>query len=360
MVLKITRLNYNPQVGLNLKYSKEFDKDIPRLHQYLKSKYSEKNQKYVRNRLIHFNEWMKGEFEVPNLLTVTLPMVETFFNDVIDIRSIKIVTKNKWRTQLEGYYKYVKTLKEKMSDKVFHDIFKIRKEDFFNPIPGILIYRFSKETVTLAEIKEKSTKLINYDIAITLLNYFYYNWFEMFVIVGLCSWTGARIAEIVSIKINDLDLQNHFFFNILKRTTKEDTYGVYFFPPWFIKYLQIQIEQKNLIYPDEPFLFPSTRIIEQHISQHRVRQRIHEACKLLNIEATVTPHKFRALLNTHRKRMGVEPEDRSILLNHGLNSTQAKHYILDYHDFNELKKIFDNNFPYPEFKPDPDYLEKKD
>lgn len=362
MVFEIVRLDNNPLKGVNEKYSPLFDKDIPRLNQYLKSRYSPRNQRYVRNRLIHFNEWMRARFGVENILQINFEQVETYFNEVINTRikpngePIKLVTKNKWRTQLRGYYKYVGKLKAIMDDRSFHAIFKIKKDELINPVPDADIYRFDKEELTLSKIKERKKK-ITYEIGLKLLNYYYYNWFEMFILVGLCAWSGPRIEEVVSITLPNIDLENSFFFNILKKTKKEDTYGIYFFPEWFVKFLQLQIKQKNLKYPEEAFLFPSPRITGQYISQGQIRKRIHETCKLLGIDVVVTPHRFRGLLNKERKKYGVEPEDRSILLNHGLDSTQAKHYILDYEDFNEIKEIYDKCFPYPKFEPNPNYLE---
>ncbi len=238
---------------------------------------------------------------------------------------------------------------------MFEMIFGIKKEELLNPVPGRELYKFDKEKITLDDIKKRKKK-IAYNHALKLLNYFYFEQFEMYIITGLLAWSGPRVEETVSITIQNIDFENRFIFNILKTTTQEDTYGIYFFPEFFVSDLKLYISQKDLMYPGDEYLFPSPVIQGEYISQKTVRRKIHEACDLLKIDVKITPHRFRGLLIKNRKKKGVDPEDRKILLNHGLDSTQAKSYILDYEDFYELKEISVSSFPYPEFQPNPNYL----
>jgi integrase len=231
----------------------------------------------------------------------------------------------------------------------------IEKSEFVNPVPSTDMYYFDKEPVTLEKIRNKKP-ILTYEDALKILNHFYYNHFNLFITTGFLAWSGARIQEVVSIKLVSLDLKNRFFFNILKKTKQEDTYGVYFFPKFFVKHVKLYLDQMKLVFPDAIYLFPSRYLKDSHVVQQTVRNKIHEAADLLGITSKVNPHAFRKRLNTERKRTGVMPEDRSILLNHNLNSTQAKHYLLQMEDFKEMKDLYDANFPYEEFQPNPNYL----
>jgi integrase len=174
----------------------------------------------------------------------------------------------------------------------------------------------------------------------------------MFIITGLLLYTGARITEIMSLLEENINLEHHLIFNLIKRTKYKSKYGVYFFPEFFIKHIKLYLDEKKVIHPDKPYMFPGKKEREkQYLSVRYVQQGLDKASEILQITAKHSPHKFRKLINEERRKKGVAPLDRTILLNHTPRSIEARYYLPSLKQIQDLKLIYDKTFPFSVFKP---------
>jgi len=340
----------------NTKYDPNEGKDIPYLERFL-NRFSEKNRPLIRNKVIFFSKVLSTKFKIKNVLNADYDHIEFFFdyinnrpvirNHKITDRTITLATKEKWRSVINSYFSFIEKLAKKKRDFTFT-----------NRTPDSDLYLFDREKQFLVNII--SNRMINYDEAAKILSYYYFRGtfsdIQTFNITSLLLYTGARINELMSLLIENISLEGRFVFNLIKRTTKVDKYGIYFFPEFFLKDLKIYLELKKREHPDNPYLFPSTKTPGTFLSDKAVRARLHKTCKFLNITSQHTPHKFRALLNNARKKKGAAPIDRSALLMHKLPSVEAEHYLKSLKEIQELRDIYDKTFPFKKFKPNPNYL----
>ncbi len=338
------------------KYGPKVGKEIPHFERFLK-RFSEKNRPLIRNKIIFYSKVLYIKFKISNILDADYDQIE-FFLDYINNRpivrdnkitekTIALVTKEKWRTVINSYYAFIEKLANKKGSFTFT-----------NRTPDSDLYLFDREAKFLVDIS--SNRKINYEEANRILSYYYFRGdfkdIQTFIIVSLLLYSGARINELMTLLVENISLDGRFVFNLIKRTTKVDKYGIYFFPEFFVKDLKIYIELKKREYPNNPFLFPAPRHSGTFLSDKAVRDRLHITCKLLKISAYHTPHKFRALLNDARKKKGAAPIDRSALLMHKLPSVEAEHYLKSLKEVIELREIYDITFPFKIFKPNPNYL----
>ncbi|MFX1478313.1 MAG: tyrosine-type recombinase/integrase [Promethearchaeota archaeon] len=376
-MVEIGRLVENPWKGVNKKYTKADEKVIPYLDAFLRN-YSDRMKPMIRNKVIYFHKWCKLRFireGLEDILTFEHAHTLKFLERDINKRKIrngpkkgepiKLVTKEKWRIAIKKYYDFI------------IKIYKIEGKIFINPVPDSDIYHFDKPKTDLAKIKRDSFKRKpNYNHALKLLNYAYYEDFELYIALGFLIWSCPRIEELVSIEVANIEIpekkkechfeieynskihivrQLRFILTELKRTKKEDKSGVYCYPKFFITHLELYLAQKELIYPGDPYLFPSPLIKGQPVNQKYFRDRLRDARHYLNIDLKITPHMFRKLTNTYRKRMGVDPDDRALLLNHEIDRVESTSYNLDFEEFARIQVIYNNSFPYPDFTPNPNY-----
>ena len=349
------------KLGRNMKYSHDIDKKIPYLQDFLNT-YSDSIKGNSRNRLIHLHFWLEEHYEVSNLLDATYNQIKLFFENDINIRNIIYVVKRSWFYQIKKYY------------SIAQEILKGQNKEYTSPMPSLRIIHLDEQEVNLNDLRKRGqSKQLEYSQALKLLNYLYYNKFPYFICIALLIFTGARITEVMSIKNENIELGHtnmrvihpksdpkepmevtvnlRFFLNKIKG----HKYGVYYFPEFFLQYLNLYLQHTKLIYPESDFLFPSKRT-ESHISTENVRNIIIEACKLLNINLHITPHSFRSLLNKYRTRMGIDPDERSILLNHVVKRIESRFYNKDLSEFAKVQIIYDESFPFKKFIPDPNYL----
>jgi len=300
-------------------------------------RYSKSTFTKNRNKLIYFAKYIETHFN-KGILNADKKEVLHFLENDIDKRKIVRVTKEKWRYFINSYYNYIEKLK------------KLDKEIFFNPVPGPDFFQFYEKEITIEDL-EKEEEMLTYETTERILKHYYYTNFMIFVIVCLLLYTGARISEIISIKLSNINLQERFIFVKIKSKKYLNQFGFYFFPKFFVRHLEIWIGQLELIYPDTIFLFPSSRSNFRHLTGKTVRHNLRDIKKLLNLEEHCNPHAFRNLLNEKREAMGVSKLKRTILLNQKPQGVNEKNYLKSYKTRKKLLGFYDESFPFPEFNP---------
>lgn len=319
------------------------DKDmdsIPYFRNFM-SRFSEASKKQYITKISYYKSWLENNKQITDLLKARYEDVEEFFRTDINKRNVKITTKEYWRIIINSYYEFVGKIYKK----------KLRK-DFINPVPDHDLYAFDTERdVTINDLLDAG-KLLDHEDANRILSHFYFYDFQMFIITGLLLYTGARITEIMSLLEANLNLEHCLIFNLIKRTKYKSKYGVYFFPQFFLKYIKIYLEEKNEISPGNKHVFPSKskKGEKSYLSVRNVQSKLKKASRLLDITSNVSPHKFRKLINEERRKKGVAPLERTILLNHAPQSVEARNYLPSLKQIQELKKIYIRTFPFPKFK----------
>ncbi len=254
-----------PKEGI-YKYPLEYNKKIPYYDGFIK-RFSNSNYKQVRNRLIHFTLYMEEKRNKKILASDVEDCLEFF--KIIDDQDILRVSKTKWRTVLNSYFKYVKEIKEKIEKKIF-----------INPVPSLNLYDF-KEKELSEESLEQEEDLITYLIIEKILNYVYLTRRRLFIITSLLLYTGARISEVCRIEFKKLDIEERYFITKIKSKKSLNRYGIYFLPRFFIHYLGEWINLIKIEHPDAEYLFPSRNTF---ISTNNIRKNLRKVKNKLGLD----------------------------------------------------------------------------
>ncbi|MGQ4874526.1 MAG: tyrosine-type recombinase/integrase [Promethearchaeia archaeon] len=316
------------------KYPPEFDERIPYLREYLK-KYSSYYAAKVRNTLIHFSIFIENNYDIKDITICNTQHIIKYFEE-INKRNILRESKSKYRNILKAYYEYIKEIKE-----------KIERKSYINPVPSARLFDFDEKTIDIDYIEREA--ITDYETVEKVLNYLYFTNPTLFIIVSLLLYTGARISEIVGIKLKNIDITERFFFTKIKGKKQLNRHGVYFFPAFFIKYIKNHIEKIKAEYSNPEYLFPNN--FGGHISTNTVRKKLRKIRDDLNISCNINPHSFRDFINTERFDKNLNKKYRCLLLNQTPKNVNVKNYLKKYRKRKELQKIYDATFPFPEFKP---------
>lgn len=315
------------------KYPDSYNDMIPYFNEFM-DRYSPSHWMQQRNRIISFTLYLKDKRE-KKIETADVDDIIAFFK-LINSKDLKRSTKKKWRNFLNAYYEFFKEIKE-----------KIDKKAFINPVPSRNLFDFDEKEFTVKEL-EREEDLMTYPDIKRILNYLYFIDFRSFIIVSMLLYSGARISEICRIELENLDLEERYFITKIKSKKNLNRYGAYFFPKFFIKYLQEWINSLQEENVDPTFLFQQK---DHHVNPKTPRKRLRDAKASLGLNCKMNPHAFRDYLNTLRFDQNIDEKYRFLLLNQTPENVNVKHYLKKYKKRKELLEIYDKTFPFPEFKP---------
>jgi len=326
----------------DFKYPQEFNKRIPYFNEFM-NKYAKSTYQKKRNKLIKFSLFMENEFNITDITQAKAPHIIEYFKQ-INKKDVLRDTKQNYRKVLNSYYKFIKEIKNKLEGDKY----------FTNPVPSINLFDFSEKPMALEDIESKEDIISNYEIVEKVLNYLYFTRPTIFVIVSLLLYTGARISEIISIRIENIDLQERFFFTKVKGKKNQNRHGVYFFPSFFVKYLVDYLDHLRIEFSKTDFLFPSPKGSKsklKYLSSNTVRKHLREIKNSLGLTCAINPHAFRDFINTERFDKDLNQKYRTLLLNQSPKGVNVKNYLKKYKKRKELQRIYDRTLPFPEFKP---------
>lgn len=119
------------------------------------------------------------------------------------------------------------------------------------------------------------------------------------LIIKTLAYTGVRVAELVNIKLVDVDLEGCQM-RVIEGKGKKDRRVP--FPPAFKETLALHMEGMRKI--GSAYLFESTW--KKPFSCEGVRKMIAKYSKKANISQQLSPHKFRHFLLTYLKKQGID------------------------------------------------------
>ena len=256
--------------------------------------------------------------KIPNkdIFDITTPILKEYFVWLKNLDTINITTKrNKWNI-LISFLNYT------MED---HEEFLIR-------IPQKTV-NWRGCNGNGKEVKEIAT---TEEIEQILQHFKLYN-FKHYLIFRLLIETGMRKGELINAKYGDLNIEKRYI-----RTTGKTEDVAYYYSKELAHFLKQYLNEREKISLDNKILFLTNRI--EKYSNRIFNILLKNACKKLGIEKNITCHTFRRSINTYRKKMGCNLEDRKILLNHKVNDVNIESYLI--YDHEEYLALFDNNNPY--------------
>jgi len=183
------------------------------------------------------------------------------------------------------------------------------------------------------EVKEIATKE---EIEQILQHFKLYN-FKHYLIFRLFTENGMRKGELINSKYNDLNIEKRYI-----KTTGKTEDVVYYFSMDLAKYLNQYLNERKKLKINTDILFLTK--FRGKYGNRIFNLLLKNVCRKLGIETNITCHTFRRSINTYRKKMGCNLEDRKILLNHKVNDVNTESYLVMNRE--EYLTLFDNNNPY--------------
>ena len=251
-----------------------------------------------------------------HVFEITTSLLKEYFVWLKNLDIINITTKkNKWNI-LISFLNYT------MEDQ----------EEFLIKIPQKTI-NWRGSNGNRKEVKEIASK----EELEQLLQHFKLFNFKHYLIFRLLIETGMRKGELINAKYSDLNIEKRYI-----RTTGKTGEVVYYFSKDLAHFLKQFLNEREKISINNDIFFLTNRI--EKYSNRNFNLLLKNACKKLGIEKNITCHTFRRSLNTYRKFMGCNLEDRKILLNHKVNDVNTESYLVMNRE--EYLTLFDNNNPY--------------
>jgi integrase len=259
--------------------------------------------------------------------------IRNYFNDILDQKEISVKSKETQRAYLTSFFFHVESLLLKK------DI------DYRNPVPNKKVYKFEKKLIDIIKQSERKDKLLTIDQLLLILDHCRKSLRKReFIFFALVTCTGARVSEIRSIEIKNINLDERYFEtgfekNSRKSTLRREESLLFFIPKRLLAYLKnyIFILKKN----NEKWLFP-TQKSRSFISGPGIEYFYRKIRKALGFHFSM--HHFRHTMITNLKRNKCPQEYREGLLNHEPSTTQGKFY--EHLSIAEKREIYDKYFPY--------------
>jgi len=294
---------------------------------FLKNSY--KSYRFIgqqRNRLLNFAYYLFTKRKT--LLDALYEDVYEFFEKNVNKKNATEEAKEKWRTVLNKYYEYEQEyhLKNDIDRKII------------NPVPSRTFYRF-KDKINENDFTQK---YLTKDTMVRIIKfYFYSQQYTMFIICALLAFLNFRISEIVTIRIEDIDLKERKIISGKVVGFAKKGPVISFFPSWFGPFLEKYIQDNK---SKNQFLFRS------HTQQSRFgflhpktpQKYLRDIKNILKIRDEITnPHAWRDGVNSLREKMGAPDRHLDLLLNQKPKGVNRQNYLKRLKNYTELRELWD-------------------
>lgn len=310
----------------------KYAKMIPYLEYFLDN-YSITSKRHIYLKLVDFAIYCKNECN-KSILEVNAPEILLYFKNVIDKKDIKKTTKSRTRSFIRAYYNYVKEFKKQMEDK-----------EFKFPVPSSKIWNFSKKEGTFLKDIQFDIPILTMEKVKDIIRHLYYTKsYRIYIIMCLIILSGARISEVLKIKLSYISLESRWFIIEVKSKKNNKKDGIYFFPEFFVPEIKHYVKLLKLEYNNPIYLFPGRN--GKHITPRTVQYYMRKTKKELGIKASINPHAFRDFLNTKRFETGCNKTLCKFLLNQKVKDVNPKHYLKAYKNRVKLRNAYDQYNPF--------------
>ncbi len=228
------------------------------------------------------------------------------FLEHLKFKKIKNKTKARKIYALKRFYKFL------MSEKIVSE----------NPMEMIDTPK-AEDTLSITLSIEQIKKILNV-ISKSTDNY---KNLRSYLIIELLYATGIRVSELISIKMNNIDLKKSTILIDPPEKGKTRIERIVFFGQQTKDILEKYLEYRRIEYEnkDTPWLFPSNSS-DGFLTRRRVLQIMHELANKVNVEKNLMhPHSFRHAFGNHLLTSGADIRVVQKLLGHSSITTTQKY-----------------------------------
>ncbi len=290
------------------------------------------NSKVILGQFFRYIEQTRGKKSIKD---ITMLDVRDFFVEYLDVRPLKIATKNVKRFMLTSFFNYIQK------------VYLASDITFSNPVPNSKIYNFTKKDDDIKRYSKTELKILSQAQLSKILDFVYNNMtLRDFVLILLITCTGARISEIRTILIDDVNIDRNFFeTGFIKNARKSTLYKgqglIFFFPNAIKKYLRQYLDNRD---KTSKWLFPG--YLGKSFSQSAANGIYYYITKKIGIKFTW--HWFRKTIITERMEINCPLWTSEGLMNHASSSVEGESYIKL--SVEKKFKLYLKYFPYKKVK----------
>lgn len=279
----------------------------------LEKKYSPNTAKAYQKDLEAFSLFIKEEFDQEDITRVNYPQIRNWIIKLVK-EGVANRSVNRKISSLKAYYKFLLTTGQIQGNPLAgHKSLKIKKSV---QVP------FSQEEVSsvlhsIAPIDFSSSR----DLAVIMMFYA----------------TGIRRAELINIKLRDLDLRNKMV-KVLGKRNKERYIPLL---PEIVNKLELYLQfRAGVVQKEEPFLFLTEKGIKMY--ENLVYRIINNYFSEASVKVKKSPHILRHSFATHLLNEGANLNAVKELLGH---SSLAATQVYTHNSIAELSKVYKNAHP---------------
>jgi len=298
-------------IELNMKTNKEAFSD----YLMLEKKYSPHTVTAYLNDIIFFELFNKSRFEQENIEQVNYSQIRSWIVSLVD-QNISNVSVNRKMASLKAYYKFLlKTKQIELNPMLKHKALKT---------PKIVQIPFSEKELT--DLIEQVSDPVGFEEIRDKL------------IVEMFYATGIRRAELINLKINNVDLSSSVIKVLGKRNKERIVPVLPVLLRQFDSYLNERALVENIV--DGDYFFISKKGLK--LSESFVYRLINSYFSRVSEKVKKSPHVLRHTFATHLLNNGADLNSVKELLGH---SSLASTQVYTHNSLAELKKVYSDAHP---------------
>jgi len=261
--------------------------------------------------------------EIPK---ITMLDVKKFLeNDIDGDKKLSLDTKETYRSHIKSFFYYVQSML--LSENI----------DFHNPTPIKQVFEFEQKESDIKKISESKGDIYTDKELIDILELAkkHDSTRRDFILFGILISTGMRISEALTIKLENINLEERYIeTGFVKDARKSDKGLLFFIRENFKPYLERYI---NYLGNKSIWLVPGNKkhLLSKSFYNYTINNYGNKYAKF---------HTFRRTLITNYERNGCHQEVREMLMNHKASSVQGEHYVKL--SIREKRDLYDKYFPY--------------
>ena len=298
-------------IELNMKTNKEAFSD----YLLLEKKYSPHTVTAYLNDIMFFELFNKSRFEQENIEQVNYSQIRSWIVSLVD-QNISNVSVNRKMASLKAYYKFLlKTKQIELNPMLKHKALKT---------PKIVQIPFSEKELT--DLIEQVSDPVGFEEIRDKL------------IVEMFYATGIRRAELINLKINNVDLSSSVIKVLGKRNKERIVPVLPVLLRQFDSYLNERALVENIV--DGDYFFISKKGLK--LSESFVYRLINSYFSRVSEKVKKSPHVLRHTFATHLLNNGADLNSVKELLGH---SSLASTQVYTHNSLAELKKVYSDAHP---------------
>jgi integrase/recombinase XerC len=281
----------------------------------LEKKYSPHTVTAYLNDIVFFELFNKSHFEQVNIEQVNYSQIRSWIVSLVD-QNISNVSVNRKMASLKAYYKFLlKTKQIELNPMLKHKALKT---------PKIVQIPFSEKELT--DLIEQVSDPVGFEEIRDKL------------IVEMFYATGIRRAELINLKINNVDLSSSVIKVLGKRNKERIVPVLPVLLRQFDSYLNERALVENIV--DGDYFFISKKGLK--LSESFVYRLINSYFSRVSEKVKKSPHVLRHTFATHLLNNGADLNSVKELLGH---SSLASTQVYTHNSLAELKKVYSDAHP---------------